>query len=250
MKKRKNRCLFVFFLFVLFFFHSDIVFAQPNDSFIQLQVGDSGEMSSSIKTFLLVTILTLAPQLFLGLTCFTHFIIVLSMARQALGTASVPPNAVLTSLAVFLTMFVMNPVFSDIYNDAWIPYDSGEIGYKEAFGNAADPLKEFMLKNTGDEHIKVFTEYQGIELEKKEDVSITTLIPAHLLSQMAKGLFFGSMVSILMIAFDMIIASILMTLGLFMLPPVMISGPFKIILFTFLGGFTFLIELMFNAIQL
>jgi flagellar biosynthesis protein FliP len=237
------------FLSIPDFAFAETVTNQDSNSLLELKIGDGGELTSSVKVFIMVGLLSLAPSLFLMLTCFTQVIIVLSIARQGLGTMTAPPNQVMVGLALFITLFIMNPVISDINENAWKPYNEGKIQYQEALVNAEKPLKKYMVNNTYEEHISLFLKKQDIEVKKQEDVPMQVLIPANILSQIQKGLLMGMMIYVGLSVIDMIVAAILMFMGMFMLPPQMLSLPLKILIFIFIGGFSLIVEMLFHSIK-
>src|SRR5690606_38741361 len=171
------------------------------------------------------------------MTSFTRIVIVLSFVRSALSTQMIPPNQVLIGLALFLTLFVMAPVFDDIYQNAWLPYQAGELTQQEAFEKAVVPLKQFMAAHTREKDLLLFWDYTGAPRpESIEDISLTTLIPAFAISELKTAFQIGFMLYIPFLVIDMVVASVLMAMGMMMLPPVMISLPFKIMLFVLVDG--------------
>lgn len=249
MKNKKNLFL-IFSPFFFLYIFSDPVFAATNDSLIQISIGENGELTESIKIFLLVTALSLAPSLFIMLTCFTQVVIVLALTRQALGTMTIPPNMVLTGLAMFITFFIMAPVFEEINEKAYQPYEEEKITFVEAARNAEKPIKEFMIKNTYDKDLKLFMKLREEEKpEKVEDISLLTVIPAYSLSQIEKGIMIGLAIYIIFTCIDILVGSILMFMGMMMLPPQMISLPLKLLVFIFIGGFAQVVDVILGSIK-
>lgn len=246
-----KRLLFtVFSSFLVLFLFAQPVFAAEGNGLIDISIGDKGDMSESVKVFLLVALLSLAPSILIMFTCFTQVIIVLGLTRQALGTMTIPPNQVLTGLALFITLFIMSPVIQDIDKQAYQPYKEEKITMVEAFEKAEKPIKEFMVKNTYDKDLKMFLKIRGEEKPKNvEEVSLLTVIPAYSLSQMEKGILIGLSIYIIYTCIDILVGSILMFMGMMMLPPQMISLPLKLLVFVFIGGFSQVIDTLLNTIK-
>lgn len=237
----------LFFSCLLFFFMTHPVHAE---GLIDVKLGDQGDLTSSVKIFIMVAVLTIAPSLFIIFTCFTQVIIVLSLTRQGLGTATLPPNQVLMALALFITVYIMSPVLTQIDKEAYKPYQKGTISFEQAVEKAEVPLKKFMIKNTEDKDLRTFLKLRGDEKPKKaEDVSILAAVPAFTMSQITHGLFSGLMIYGAFIVIDMLVGSILMFMGMMMLPPQMISLPLKLLVFIYIGGFSKIVELLFNSIK-
>ena len=203
---------------------------------------DSGSLSTPVKMLLVLTILALAPSILIMLTSFTRIIIVLHFVRTAIGTQTTPPNQVMVGLALFLTFFIMWPTFQTINTNAIQPLDAGEITQEEAFKEAEKPLREFMYGQTQVKDIELFIEIQGgQEYEDYEDIPFTTLVPAFILSELRTAFILGFLIYIPFIVIDMVVASVLMSLGMMMLPPTTISLPFKILLFVLADGWNLVI---------
>jgi flagellar biosynthetic protein FliP len=239
--------LSLLFSFLFFFLISHPVHAE---GLIDVKIGDQGDLTSSVKIFVMVAILTIAPSIFIMFTCFTQVIIVLSLTRQGLGTMTLPPNQVLVALALFITVYIMSPVITEIDQKAYKPYQEKTITFEQAVEKAEVPLKKFMIKNTEDKDLRTFLKLRGDEKPKNaEDVSILAAVPAFTLSQITHGLFTGLMIYGAFIVIDMIVGSILMFMGMMMLPPQMISLPLKLLVFIYIGGFSKIVELLFNSIK-
>ena len=201
------------------------------------------DVSVTLQLLLLLTILSLAPGILIMLTSFTRIIIVLSFVRTGLGTQSMPPNQVLVGLALFLTFFIMSPIFVDINESAVQPYLAGDITQEEAFDTAVVPIKEFMSKHTREKDLALFFKYSGLEKpESINDIPLTALIPAFAISELKTAFQIGFVIFIPFLIIDMVVASTLMAMGMMMLPPVMISLPFKILLFVLVDGWYLIIE--------
>lgn len=198
---------------------------------------DPTNVSTSIKLLLLLTVLSLAPSILILMTSFARIVIVLSFTRTALATQQMPPNQVIIGLALFLTFFIMAPTFQEVNEQALQPLFDEEIGLEEAYERAATPFKEFMAKHTRQKDLELFLEYNQAERPQSiEDIPLTTLVPAFALSEIKTAFQMGFMIFIPFLVIDMIVASTLMSMGMMMLPPVMISLPFKILLFVLVDG--------------
>jgi flagellar biosynthetic protein FliP len=178
----------------------------------------------------------------LMMTSFVRIIIVMSLLRQALGTAQTPPNQVLLGLALFLTIFIMMPVFSAVWNDAITPYFDESIGFEEALLEAKAPFRTFMLNQTREADIAMFIEIAGNEgVTEPADVPFTTLVPAFITSELKSAFAIGFLVYIPFVVIDLVVASVLMSMGMMMLSPMMISMPFKLMLFVLVDGWTLIV---------
>jgi flagellar biosynthetic protein FliP len=198
--------------------------------------------SLSIQTLLLLTALTFLPAVLLMMTGFTRIIIVLSLLRHALGTQSSPPNQVIVGLALFLTLFVMSPVLDKIYTDAYLPYSENRMSMGEALDKGAAPLRAFMLRQTREPDIALFARISGSgEIKDAAAIPFKVLVPAYVTSELKTAFQIGFMVFIPFLIIDMVVASVLMSMGMMMLSPVMISLPFKIMLFVLVDGWNLLI---------
>ncbi len=197
---------------------------------------------STLQIILLLASIAFIPTLLLMMTCFTRTIIVLHFLRSALGTQQMPPNQILIGLALILTFFVMGKPIGTINETALIPYASGAIGQEEAIKNAMEPLREFMFVQVEDKDMALFAELAGETYASIEEIPNRVLIPAFVLGELTKGFSLGFYIYLPFIVIDMVVASVLMAMGMMMLPPAMISLPFKIMLFTLIGGWNFVIE--------
>lgn len=218
---------------------------------LQFIFGDEGDKTTtvdSIKLLVIMTVLTLAPSFLILTTSFTRIIVVLSFLRNALGTQQSPPNQLLIGLALFLTMFIMQPVYTNIMDNAVTPYLADEISQEEAFDKAAEPLKEFMLKETREKDLALFLRASdGDNVSKPMDLPLTVVVPAFAISELRVAFSIGFIIFIPFLVIDMVVSSILMSMGMFMLPPVMISLPFKILLFVLVDGWYLIIQSLLNS---
>lgn len=209
---------------------------------------DAENVSTSVKLLLLLTILSLAPSILILMTCFTRIIIVLSFVRTSLATQQMPPNQVLIGIALFLTFFIMAPTFSEINEQALTPLFNEEIDLEEAYEKAALPLKEFMSKHTRQKDLALFLEYAKMDKPQSvEDIPLTALVPAFAISEIKTAFQIGFMIFIPFLVIDMVVASILMSMGMMMLPPVMISLPFKILLFVLVDGWYLVVKSLLQS---
>jgi flagellar biosynthetic protein FliP len=198
---------------------------------------DPEKVSSALQILILLTILTLAPAILIMTTSFARIIIVLSFLRQAMGTQQTPPTQILIGLALFLTMFVMGPVWSEINEGALKPYMEEELGQFEALKLAEIPIKRFMLNHTREKDLSLFINLsEDKNPESEEDISIQTIVPAFIISELKTAFQIGFLIYIPFLILDMVVASILLSMGMMMLPPVLISLPFKLMLFVMVDG--------------
>ena len=204
--------------------------------------GGGQAYSLSLQTLLMLTALTFLPAVLLLMTGFTRIIIVLSLLRQALGTPTSPPNQVLIGLALFLTMFVMAPVLERIYTEAWVPYSEDKIAFNEALEKGAQPLRGFMMRQTRETDLGLFLKLSGKkEVQKPEEVPFTVLVPAYVTSELKTAFQIGFLVFIPFLIIDMVVASVLMSMGMMMVSPALISLPFKLMLFVLVDGWNLLL---------
>ncbi|MBR7552901.1 flagellar type III secretion system pore protein FliP [Allobacillus sp. GCM10007491] len=202
-----------------------------------LTENDPQAASSAIQLLLLLLAITILPSILILMTSFTRIIIVLSFVRTSLATQQMPPNQVLIGLALFLTFFIMAPTFNEVNEEALQPLFNEEITLDEAYEAASLPFKEFMAKHTRQKDLALFMDYSGEESpETLADISLTTLVPAFAISELKTAFQMGFMIFIPFLVIDMAVASVLMSMGMMMLPPVMISLPFKILLFVIVDG--------------
>ena len=213
------------------------------------QAGAGTSYSVPIQTLLFFTALSFLPAILLMMTGFTRIVIVLSLLRQAMGTQSAPPNQVIVGLSLFLTLFVMGPTLDKVYADAWQPYNAGQIGFEEAVNRGAAPMRSFMLKQTRQADLALFNRLGKIENTKAEDVPMRVLVPAFVTSELKSAFQIGFLIFIPFLVIDMIVASVLMSLGMMMLSPVLVALPFKLMLFVLADGWNLLLGSLAASFQ-
>jgi flagellar biosynthetic protein FliP len=208
------------------------------------------QIAGVLQIVFLLTVLSLAPAVLILTTCFTRFAIVFSFLRSALGTQQSPPNQVIIGLALFLTFFIMQPVWQRIHQEAIVPYEQHEISGEELLNRGTIPLKEFMLKHTRKPELALFVSMTQKEKPlNAESLPISTIVPAFVISELKTSFQIGFMLYIPFIILDMVVASILLSMGMMMLPPVMISLPFKLMLFILVDGWNLLIGSLVKSFQ-
>ncbi|MFB4158717.1 flagellar type III secretion system pore protein FliP [Geomicrobium sp. JSM 1781026] len=204
---------------------------------------DPQDVAMTVRLVLLLTVLTLAPAFLILMTCFTRIIVVLGFVRMGLATQQMPPTQVLIGLALFLTFFIMGPVLLEINEEAVTPFLEGDIDQEEAFELAATPIKTFMAEHTREKDLALFMGYAEMEApETLDDIPLTALVPAFAISELQTAFQIGFLIFIPFLVIDMIIASVLMSMGMMMLPPVMISLPFKVLLFVLVDGWYLVVQ--------
>lgn len=209
---------------------------------------DPENVSTSVKLILLLTIFSVAPSILILMTCFTRIIIVLSFVRTSLATQQMPPNQVLIGIALFLTFFIMAPTFHQINDEALTPLFNEEIALDEAYEKASAPMKDFMAEHTRQKDLALFMNYAQMEKpETVQDIPLTTLVPAFAISELKTAFQMGFMIFVPFLVIDMAVASVLMSMGMMMLPPVMISLPFKILLFVLVDGWYLITHSLLNG---
>ena len=205
-------------------------------------VDEPKELVSNIKILLGLTVLTLAPAILVMMTSFTRIVIVLSFVRQAMGTQNMPPNQLLVGLSLFITLYIMNPFFNQINQNAIQPYLNNEIKQEQAVDNALAPIRRFMFNQTRDKDLSLFVTMSKMEKPKtRADVPTQVLIPAFIISELKTAFQIGFIIYLPFLVIDMIAASVLMAMGMMMLPPVIISLPFKIMLFVLVDGWSLIV---------
>ncbi|KAA9025864.1 flagellar type III secretion system pore protein FliP [Niallia endozanthoxylica] len=205
-------------------------------------------VSTSVKLVLLLTVLSLAPSILILMTCFTRIVIVLSFVRTALATQQMPPNQVIIGLSLFLSFFIMAPTFQEVNTEALTPLFNNEINLEQAYENAVVPFKEFMSANTRQKDLALFLNYSKAEQpESIQDIPLTALVPAFAISELKTAFQIGFMIFIPFLVIDMVVASVLMSMGMMMLPPVMISLPFKILLFVLVDGWNLVVKSLLQS---
>lgn len=212
---------------------------------LPLLVGQSGggtSYSVPIQTLLFFTALSFLPAVLLMMTGFTRIVIVLSLLRQALGTQAAPPNQVIVGLSLFLTLFVMGPTVDRVYNEAYKPYTANQIGFDEALSRGEAPMRQFMLKQTRQSDMALFAKLAKVDASvKPADVPFRVLVPAFVTSELKSAFQIGFLIFIPFLVIDMIVASVLMSLGMMMLSPVLVALPFKLMLFVLADGWNLLL---------
>lgn len=207
-------------------------------------------VANSVQILLLLTVLSLAPSILMMMTCFTRIIIILGFIRRALSLQSTPPNQVLVGLALFLTFYIMTPVLSDVYQNAYVPLQEGTVTLEQAVDRAKEPFKEFMLRQVRTKDLALFLNIADVDnVKSNDDIPMTALIPAFIISELKIAFEIGFLIFIPFIVVDMIVASTLMALGMMMLPPVMISLPIKILLFIMVDGWHLIVEKIILSIR-
>jgi len=197
------------------------------------------QYSLTLQLLALMTALTLLPSLLLMMTSFVRVIIVMSLLRQALGTGQTPPNMVLVGLALFLTLFIMQPFFTDVYTNALLPYFNGTLPFDQALALAEKPFRAFMLNQTREDDIAMFMEVaRNTQFTSPQDIPFSTLVPAFITSELKSAFTIGFLIYIPFVVIDLIVASVLMSMGMMMLSPMMISMPFKLMLFVLVDGWS------------
>ncbi len=244
MKQLKKILPFLFMLFV--FVLPQSAWAQTTLPKISIGIDKSNnpaELVSTLQILFLITILTLAPSIIMMMTSFTRIIIVFHFLRQSLATQSVPSNQILVGLALFITFFIMKPALVKINDTALQPYIRKEITQKEALKNASIPIKAFMLKQTRKKDIKLFIDLRGGPKPKSiDDITLETLIPAFIISELKTAFQIGFLLYLPMLLIDLVVGSVLLSMGMMMLPPVMIAMPFKLLLFVLVDGWYLIVE--------
>jgi len=212
---------------------------------IKIGVGeakDAGEVSILIQILILLTVLSLAPAILIMMTSFTRLVIVFSFLRSALGTQQMPPNQILIGLSLFLTFFIMTPVWSTVHEKALVPYQEKKISQGQAIDEALKPVRQFMFKQTREKDLALFVNMAKISKPKnKEEIPTTVLLPAYMISELKTAFQIGCLLYIPFLIIDMVVSSILLSMGMMMLPPVMISLPFKAPLFVLVDGWNLIV---------
>ena len=211
------------------------------------QAHSQGDVSSSLQIMALLTVLSLAPALMILTTAFTRIVIILSFVRTAIGTQSIPPNQVIIGLSLFLTFFVMGPTWQKVNDQAVQPYFEKKIDQKVAIERATIPVRDFMLKNTYEKDLKLFLNIRHETPKTKKDVSLTTLVPAFVISELKTAFIVGFYIFIPFLIIDLIVASGLMSMGMMMLPPSMVSLPAKLLVFVLADGWGTLVTAILSG---
>ncbi len=211
---------------------------------------DAGEdaPNRAIAVVLLLTVMSIAPALLILCTSFTRIVIVLSLTRNALGVQAIPPNQVIVGLSLFLSLFIMGPTLSSMNETGLQPFLKGEKGYQQAYDDASEPLRTFMLAEVKEKELALFVDAAGDERPARpEDVSMTALVPAYVLSEIKTAFLIGFLIFIPFLVIDIVVSSSLMSMGMMMLPPVLISLPFKLLLFVMVDGWALLVRALLSS---
>lgn len=220
------------------------------DNLITQGAGKSADVSASIRILLLLTVLSLLPTLLIATTSFLRIIIVLSMLRHAIGMQDTPPNAALISIAVFLTLFSMQPVWREVNEVAWQPYRENKISMDIAYAKGIKPIREFMVKQTHEPDLALMVDLSGATQPTSiDDINIMQLIPAFMLSELRSAFQIGFMIFLPFLLIDIIVASILTSLGMMMVPPVTISLPLKVLMFILIDGWGLVVKSLMSSFQ-
>jgi len=247
-KKQNNnsiKSIFKITLFLMIFLNiaSGNVFASPSNV---IDMNINGTTYGTIEIILFMTLVTLGPSIVIMMTSFTRIIVVLSFLRSALGMQQTPPNQVMIGLALFLTLFIMSPVIEEINTEAYQPFRAEEINQEQFFEKASEPIKGFMLKQTGEKELDMYiTLSRNTEVYETQDISalpLTVVIPAFMTSELRRAFIMGFLLYIPFLVIDIIVSTVLMSMGMMMLPPAMIALPFKILLFVLVDGWSLLFK--------
>lgn len=247
MKLRLGALALVIAILAIF---SPIAGAQETETTDKPAASSAGDLSSPVKIVLVMTLMALAPAILMTMTSFTRIVIVLSFVRRALAIQELPPNQVVVGLSLFLTLLSMNPVWTDVWRDSVRPYLDEKVTLAEAGEKAGARMKTFLIQHAGEEEIQLFLELSEAGVpDTPQDVSLTVLIPAFALSELKIAFKMGFLIFIPFLIVDIVVAGILMAMGMFMLPPVIISTPFKILLFILVDGWTLVIRSLMQSFE-
>jgi len=239
---------FLIFIFPIFLFAQTTQIPTVNLSLTAPQTPQ--QLVTVLNVTILLTLLVLAPSIVLVMTSFVRLLVVFGFLRQALGTPQSPPTTLLVSLALVLTFFIMEPYVKEAYNNGIKPYVEEKIGYEEAFNRAVNPFKKFMLKNTREKDLALFFRIRKLPNPKTiDDVPLSILIPAFMISELKTAFEIGFLIFLPFLIIDMVVSAILMSLGMMMLPPVMISLPFKILVFVLVDGWNLIVLGLVNSFR-
>lgn len=221
---------------------------------IEIRLSDTGaqrqEVATAIKILVLLTVLSLAPAILVVMTSFTRIIVVLAMLRHAFGMPETPPNTVLVSLALFLTLFTMLPVFSQVNDKAFTPYLDGKMSFDKAFDQGLAPVRDFMIRQTREQDLRLMLDVAKAETpDTVEDVKTVHLIPAFMLSELKTAFQIGFVVFLPFLLIDLVVASVLMSMGMLMVPPMMISLPLKVLMFVLIDGWNLVVGAVLGSFK-
>ncbi len=245
MKKKSLTIALITIMLLIVCFGSSVQAEPINIQLPELTGGDNpSAYVSNIRLLILLTILTLLPSFIIMMTSFTRIIVTFSFLKGALGTQQSIPNQIFIGLALFLTIFIMTPVYNEINNEALMPFMNNEINQQDALERGSKPLREFMLRQTRDKDLQLFADLSDLKEEEltKEGIPLYVVIPAFAISELKTAFQIGFLLYIPFLIIDLVVASVLMSMGMFMLPPVMISLPFKLLLFVMVDGWHVLIK--------
>ena len=233
--------LIIFFVFLI---SSPTLFAQVSPFSVDIEVGGEGQndFGLAIQIVILMTVLTLAPSIVIMMTCFTRIVIILGFVRTAMGVTTAPSNQIILGLALFLTYFIMGPTLNSAYENGLSPYAEGEITSKEAMGVVSDEFRSFMLDHTRPSDIEFMLGLSGLGPTAISDIPMRVIIPSFVLSELRVAFQMGFMIFIPFLVIDFVVASTLMAMGMMMMPPIVVSLPFKLLLFVLVDGWTLIIE--------
>jgi len=208
------------------------------------------DVAVTIQILVLLTILTLTPSLLMMMTSFTRLVVVLHFVKQAMGAQGTPPNQVIIGLALFLTLFIMQKPINEIYTRAWVPYQNKSINIQEAFAISQEPLKDFMLRQTREKDLTLFVRIADLsEVDTPQQLPLRVIVPSFIISELRIAFQIGFMVYLPFLIIDMVVASVLMSMGMMMLPPIMISLPFKVLMFVLVDGWYLIVESLVKGIR-
>jgi len=240
-------------LLIGWFFFGVAHAAETGPGLLQIDVAQGenpGKMGVVLQIFLLLTILSLVPSILIMVTCFTRIAIVLSLLRQAIGAAQLPPNQIIIGLSLFLTFFVMTPVWQNVHQNALKPYLDNQLSSAEALERATTPIRGFMIKQTREKDLALLVGIAKMERPKNiDDVPTTVLIPAFMISELKTAFQIGFMLYIPFLIIDMVVASVLLSMGMMMLPPVMVSLPFKLMIFVLTDGWYLIVGSLIKSFK-
>ena len=254
-KSIKEKTAIIYKLFIIGFFTLATcpAFSQTGVPLLNINENPAGgtDYSLTLQVVILMTVLTLLPSLLIMMTSFVRIIIVMSLLRQAIGTAQTPPNIVLVGISLFLTFFIMSPILQTVYNDAIIPYIDEVIPAEQAIDTALDPIRTFMVTQTREDDLIIFSDIGGYEYDGvEENIPLTILIPSFMTSELKTAFTIGFIIYIPFVIIDLIVASVLMSMGMMMLSPMMISMPFKLMLFVLADGWILIMQSLTSSFAL
>jgi len=251
--KEKTAIIYKLFVVGFFILATSPVFSQTGVPLLNINENPTGgtDYSLTLQVVILMTVLTLLPSLLIMMTSFVRIIIVMSLLRQAIGTAQTPPNIVLVGISLFLTFFIMSPILETVYNDAIIPYVDEVILAEEAIDIALDPIRTFMITQTREDDLIIFSDIGGYEYDGvEENIPLNILIPSFMTSELKTAFTIGFIIYIPFVVIDLIVASVLMSMGMMMLSPMMISMPFKLMLFVLADGWILIMQSLTSSFAL